>query len=536
MPFARQRGTVFRLASIAIALFLAGMIGTVLWPRAAGPVAIVILAALSIPVLRLGGAVGQLAVRIAAAPIKRRERPADVDEAPPLLVLPVILPRDESAHIVRDWVSAALPLAPRLPLVILADLPDADASRVPEDDALIQALDRALADERADGSVVVALRARRHDPVDQVWRGWERKRGKIVEFCRLLRGATTDFGRLSVNLGSVHTIVTIDADTRLRQGTIAALLAAADRDAAIVSPTIRDVTRTPRGLFERLWTAAVIDTAMPIEPSFTQGWLGRDLFCGKGLIRIDPFLAKIEGRIRDRTVLSHDHLEALLAGAVSTPYALIEEPVPTSRRLWAARQYRWMRGDFQLLPWIASGPLAFAERAYLAENLLLHLTPVAVAVAVATALLFLPLPLGLATSSLSLALLTPHLLLLPLDAARSVFQSRHPIPSLGRRLAAIAEWPIRSWITAFLYCGRDALLTIRALCVTLWRMTISGRHLVEWNDRAYLDWCARWSALAYVSVAAAIVALVLHGTAGAIILAALLAGWSFLPLAARECG
>src|SRR5215211_4687463 len=49
--------------------------------------------------------------------------------------------------------------------------------------------------------------------------GWERKRGKIEEFNRLLRGATdtsfsTQVGDLSV-LASVRYCITLDSDTRL---------------------------------------------------------------------------------------------------------------------------------------------------------------------------------------------------------------------------------------------------------------------------------------------------------------------------------
>src|SRR5207249_7648985 len=60
-------------------------------------------------------------------------------------------------------------------------------------------------------------RARRWNASEGVWMGWERKRGKIEEFNRLLRGAS-DF---AVQVGApeilphIRYCITLDSDTRL---------------------------------------------------------------------------------------------------------------------------------------------------------------------------------------------------------------------------------------------------------------------------------------------------------------------------------
>ena len=58
---------------------------------------------------------------------------------------------------------------------------------------------------------------------ERKWIGWERKRGKLHELNRLLRGATdTTFvptgGRAPIVPSGVRYVITLDADTRLPRG------------------------------------------------------------------------------------------------------------------------------------------------------------------------------------------------------------------------------------------------------------------------------------------------------------------------------
>ena len=64
---------------------------------------------------------------------------------------------------------------------------------------------------------------------EQRWIGWERKRGKLHELNRLLRGATdTTFvaidGRSPAVPRNVRYVITLDADTRLPRDTVRRLI------------------------------------------------------------------------------------------------------------------------------------------------------------------------------------------------------------------------------------------------------------------------------------------------------------------------
>ncbi|MGH7747072.1 MAG: glycosyl transferase, partial [Candidatus Dormibacteria bacterium] len=75
-------------------------------------------------------------------------------------------------------------------------------------------------------------------------------------------------------------------------------------------------------------------------------------YTGKGIYDIDAFELALAGKVRENTLLSHDLFEGVFArAALATDIELIEE-FPSHYEASAARQHRWARGDWQLLPWI----------------------------------------------------------------------------------------------------------------------------------------------------------------------------------------
>ena len=94
-----------------------------------------------------------------------------------------------------------------------------------------------------------------------------------------------------------------------------------------------------------------IPTRSPF-PTFTRICFDEGSYSGKGIYDVDVFEAALAGRVPDNTLLSHDLFEGTFArsGLVSD-IELVEE-FPSRYDVAAARQHRWARGDWQLLPWI----------------------------------------------------------------------------------------------------------------------------------------------------------------------------------------
>src|SRR5208337_1755985 len=208
------------------------------------------------------------------------------------------------------------------------------------------------------------------------WIGWERKRGKLHELNRWLRGATdTTFlpigGRLPAVPRGVRYVITLDADTRLPRGAAKRLVGKMAHPLnhptldphsrrvieghAVLQPRVSPSLPTGRdgSLFQRVFSSASgIDPYAAAVSDVYQDLFGEGSYSGKGIYDVDVFEAALEGRIPDSTLLSHDLLEGIFARAGLVSDIEVVEEFPSRYDVAAARQHRWARGDWQLLPWI----------------------------------------------------------------------------------------------------------------------------------------------------------------------------------------
>ena len=78
----------------------------------------------------------------------------------------------------------------------------------------------------------------------------------------------------------------------------------------------------------------------------------RGIFTGKGIYDVRVFHNILWDRIPENSILSHDLLEGSLvkAGLVTDIELIDDYPVTYLNAL--ERMHRWVRGDWQLLPWL----------------------------------------------------------------------------------------------------------------------------------------------------------------------------------------
>ena len=204
------------------------------------------------------------------------------------------------------------------------------------------------------------------------WMGWERKRGKLHELNRLLRGATdTTFLDPPAMPEAVRYVVTLDADTRLPRdalcrlvGKMAHPLNAPCLDTttgrvvdgyAVLQPRVTPALPMGAGssLFQRIFSSMDgIDPYAGAVSDVYQDLFGEGSYAGKGIYDVDAFDAALRGRVADSTLLSHDLFEGVFARAGLVSDIEVIEDFPTGYAVAALRQHRWARGDWQLLPWI----------------------------------------------------------------------------------------------------------------------------------------------------------------------------------------
>ena len=140
---------------------------------------------------------------------------------------------------------------PHIHFAILSDFRDAPTETQAHDAEILDAARAGIAAlnaKHANGGAdrfFLFHRLRQWNEREGLWMGWERKRGKIEEFNRLLRGATdTSFtvcvGDLTV-LSEVKYCITLDSDTRLPRGVARELIG------VIMHPLNRPVVNPQRG-------------------------------------------------------------------------------------------------------------------------------------------------------------------------------------------------------------------------------------------------------------------------------------------------
>jgi cyclic beta-1,2-glucan synthetase len=283
---------------------------------------------------------------------------------------------------------------------LLSDWVDAGAESAPDDAVILEAARAGIARLNAshgpppDGGARFFLFHRRRlwNANERVWMGWERKRGKLHELNRLLRGVTTttfiteDSAAPPAPEG-VRYVVTLDADTRLPIGAIKRLVGtmAHPLNRPHLDPLTRRVVEgyavlQPRvtaplpgrsgSVYQQLSSgAAGVDPYAAAVSDVYQDLFGEGSYTGKGIYDVDAFEAALAGRVPDNMLLSHDLFEGLFARAGLVTDVELFESAPANYLTAAARQHRWARGDWQLLPWILHERLSVVGRWKMIDNL-----------------------------------------------------------------------------------------------------------------------------------------------------------------------
>ena len=122
----------------------------------------------------------------------------------------------------------------------------------------------------------------------------------------------------------------------------------------ILQPRVTSRCRWPR----RLDLPAVFSGAAGVDPyaaavsDVYQDLFGEGSYAGKGIYDVDAFEAALAGRVPENSLLSHDLFEGIFARAGLASDVEVVEEFPARYDVASMRQHRWVRGDWQLLPWI----------------------------------------------------------------------------------------------------------------------------------------------------------------------------------------
>ena len=465
---------------------------------------------------------------------------------------------------------------------LLSDWTDAPAESMPGDAALLATAAKGIARlnlryPTPDGTDRFFLLHRRRgwNEAQGAWIGWERKRGKLHELNHLLRGSTdTTFvvaaaGAVRSLPANVRYVVTLDSDTRLPRDAIVRLVGKMahplnqPRFEAVEGRVVegygvlqpRVTPSLPVGAegsrFQRIFSNnSGIDPYASAVSDVYQDLFGEGSYSGKGIYDIDAFEASLQGRVPDSTMLSHDLFEGTFArSGLASDIEVIEE-FPARYDVAAARQHRWARGDWQLLPWMLGMVKATAPGARgnflpaigfwkMFDNLRRTLSAPAAVLSLMVGWT-LPLPAALVwTGFVVLAIAMPTLLpaMAALFPRHAKITTRSHLDALWNDTVAAASQT--GLLVVFL--AHHAWLMADAIGRTLFRLVVSHRRLLEWITAAQskqslrAGWPGLYGKMAG-SVAVALVAACVvwqSGAAAAPVAAPFVLAWLLAPLVAH---
>jgi cyclic beta-1,2-glucan synthetase len=544
-----------RLARVAVPLYLGG-IGVTTSALLAGAIAFtasrggtasqtaVLMLVAAVPAMTV--AVGLLNWIVTHAVKPRLLPKLDFEQGVPelfrtMVVVPCVLtsPDDVRSQLRELEINHLGNAGPNLSFALLADLADAPQRQLPEDEALLE-LARAGIQKLNDahggnGGTPFHLfhRERLWNHGEGRWMGWERKRGKLEEFNRLLRGAPdTSFGdeagRLP-DLRSVRFVLTIDADTFLPPASAARLVSTlahplnqAELDArgnvlagyTVVQPRVETIPASATDtLFARVFEAdAGLDLYSHVVSDVYQDLSGEGLYAGKAIYDPDAFERNLSGRAPENALLSHDLFEGVHGRAGLASDVTVFEHFPSHVLTYMRRLHRWVRGDWQLLPWLrarvpAAGgretpnELSPLDRWKILDNLRRSLLAPSLLVLLWAGWLWLAGPAWVWTLVVIAVLGTP-IFLQGASTVNRVVQGSRARPSLGTAWTRDVPGPaalrigalqgLRSlgadvwrWFLALVFLPYEAVVVTDAVARTLLRLAVTRRRLLEWTTAAH---------------------------------------------------
>jgi cyclic beta-1,2-glucan synthetase len=263
---------------------------------------------------------------------------------------------------------------------LLGDFADAATEELSEDsdllDVAVNGIEELNKRYSKNGSPTFHLfhRHRLWNANENRWMGWERKRGKLHEFNRLLRGARdTSFIVQTADpqlCATVRFVITLDSDTQLPRDVARKLVGTALHplngprlDAklrrvvegyGILQPRVSIALESAsRSRFARIFSGNTgIDPYTTAVSDVYQDLFAEGNYTGKGLYDVDAFEAALEDRVPENTLLSHDLFESLFARAALVTDIELLDDYPAHYDTYAKRQHRWTRGDWQILGWM----------------------------------------------------------------------------------------------------------------------------------------------------------------------------------------
>lgn len=463
-----------------------------------------------------------------------------------LLVKPNLLPRMDYSRLIPEYSSSMVVIPSMLTNIVeidnlveslevrflanrdsnlhfglLTDFTDSGYETTPEDQVLLHKVEKGIIElnkkygRKEQDLFFLFHRPRKWNPTENVWMGYERKRGKLSDLNNLLRGVAKDnFSLISGDQSvfpKIKYIITLDADTQLPLGSAWKLIGTmahplnkawydkkkkrVTKGYGILQPRITvSLPDISGSLYARMHgNEPGIDPYTRASSDVYQDLFAEGSYIGKGIYEIDVFQKVLDGIFLENRILSHDLLEGCYIRSGLLSDVQLFEKYPTTYSSDMKMRVRWIRGDWQIFSWILpfvkgpgkqlnKNPLSGLSKWKIFDNIRRSLVPLTLTTllllgwivlnsfifwtVIVSGIIIFPLILSSAWDTIR----KPKDVLLKYHIKNSI---RNLVGILVKTIFTLICLPYEAWSNS------------KAIFRTLWRMVFSKKHLLEWNPSSH---------------------------------------------------
>ena len=427
---------------------------------------------------------------------------------------------------------------PAFQFALLSDFTDAGEKEIASDRAIIEAAYKSVSDlnkkyrSRYGDKFFFLHRERCRNEKEGVWMGWERKRGKLEEFNRLLcdTEAETTYTHISgnflesVRMQAVKYVITLDSDTKLPPDSARNLVRtiAHPLNSARYNPDKKRITKgygiiqprisIPPECSRKTWFSRIFSGNVGLDPYSTavsdiyQDLAGEAIFTGKGIYDVQAFHSVLNDRFPENRILSHDLIESTyLRAGLATDIELFDD-YPTTYASFTKRNHRWIRGDWQIAAWLfkrvplkngkKKNTINLLSKWKIFDNLRRSLSPLFLTIFFIAGWFLLPGTAWIWTAAAFGILAFPIYISLYSDILNRPARVKWKL--YAEKVRANLKMNSLQAVCVVIILPHQAVVQLDAVIRTLYRLKISGNSLLEWTTASQTESSSPNSPGAYI--------------------------------------
>lgn len=386
-------------------------------------------------------------------------------------------------------------------------------------------------------------RKRKWNEKEECFLGWERKRGLLNQFNEYILGKENDMFLANTieeaknellqkqennfKLPKIKYVITLDADTQLSLNTGLELIGSMAH--ILNTPVLnekKDLVIDGHGIIQPRVGISLLEIQKSLFTKIYAGSGGKDaytnaisdvyqdnfeegIFTGKGIYDVEIFSQVLAKEIPENTVLSHDLLEGSYLRCGLASDIMLMDGYPTGYNSFKSRLHRWIRGDWQIVPWLCNSiynkqgdkkqnPLTLLSKYKIFDNLARSLQETLIIFTIIYCVilkLFHKINIAPIIAILIISALMPTILELinriiskkEAETIQKTFSKNISLvkASLTRGILALGSLPDKAYFS------------IDACIRTLYRLFISKKHFLEWTTAEEAEKSAKKDLLSY---------------------------------------